>query len=72
MKVEKLIEQLKEAISKNKEYAPLLGALIGYIISGDVATKKRIWNSLVGAGLGYLVSGLMSKSKNGEEEENEE
>ena len=72
MKPEKLVEQIKSAIEKNKDWTPLLGALIGYMLSGDQKTQKKIVNSLIGAGLGYLVGNVMVKKSDEEDEEDEE
>jgi len=61
MDIDKLIKQISAGVKENKDYMPLVGALLGFLIAGDKETKEKITNGLIGAGLGYLVKDSMKK-----------
>ena len=63
MNVEKLIKEITDQIKEKKDYAPLVGAIVGLLLSGNKDVKDKIVNSLIGAGLGYLVKSFIKKEE---------
>jgi len=62
MDLDKIVKEITKQVKENKDYAPLVGALVGFLLSADKENKDKILNSLVGAGLGYVAKSLIEKT----------
>ena len=63
MDLDKIVKEITKQVKDKKDYAPLVGALVGFLLSSDEDTKKKITNSLIGAGLGYVVKSFIKEEE---------